>query len=598
MISFTICSISLFLLCTSAQLCRVQPGDANWPDIATWDNLNSTVSGRLTKPYAIGTVCQPNDPSYDNATCTYLASQWSNTSWHASIPWTSDYNDETCPPAAIYHCSSDGYPAYVIETINVADVQAGVNFARDHNIRLVVKGTGHDFPGRSSGRGSLSIWTHRLRGVEITHNDPRAIRYGGVASVKVSAGMRWREIYAEVSKNNITVVGGADPNVGVGGWILHGGHSPISSVFGLGADQVLEYEVVTADGQYITTNETSHPDLFWAMRGGGASFAVMLSVTMKAYSKLSVTSYSYAYAAKSASDTYWSLVAYFHSQFPTISEAGGMGYHYMLSGIASPEPTYGNDVIYGAWMFPNKTPEEAQAIMNPVEAAFNTSSWSIDPTYIAISTYDTTDNIMLSLASSTSEAAGVDGRLGSWLLDGPALTTNFTKLKETIKGVMPLPWLTISHVIAGPGVRNAVATIPNGSNAVNPAWRTAYAHVALPRSWPSHNVTAKNFITADLRDKVALLKALAPKSGAYINEADPSNPSWKEDYFGKNYPKLLEIKNKYDPQGVFWCKPCVGYDQWDIVDGPTDEDKVEWGIGQGKGRLCKRASSARFAREI
>jgi len=409
--------------------------------------------------------------------------------------------------------------------------------------------------------------------------------------------MQWREVYLEASKNNITIVGGADPNVGVGGWTLHGGHSPISSVYGLGVDQVLQYEVVTAAGHYLTINETSHPDLFWAMRGGGSSFAVMLSVTFKAYPKLNATFYTYAYAAKSNSDTYWSLVAHLHSEYPAISEFGGMGYHYPTPGVLSPIPTYGNDLIIGQWIFPHKSPGEVKAIMSPIEAKFNTSAWSTDPVYIPISNHNTTDDIMLHFATSQPQTAGQTGRLGSWLLDGPGLTSNLTKLKESIKAIMPLPRQIITHVVAGPGVRNAVTTIPGGSNAVNPAWRKAYAHVVLPRTWPPYNTTLKTYFTTKLREEVAILKDLAPTSGAYINEADPSNPDWKNDYFGEHYPRLLEIKNRYDPQGVFWCKPCVGYDQWDVADGPVQEDQLEWGIGQGSGRLC-RASSACMNQEL
>jgi FAD/FMN-containing dehydrogenase len=119
----------------------------------------------------------------------------------------------------------------------------------------------------SSGPDSLSIWTHNIRGIEVKKNDTRAVALGGVASVKISAGMNMFEIYVEAVKNNITVVGGGDVAVGIGGWITGGGHSPISSKFGLGADQVLEMEVVTADGKLRTINATTNPDLFWAMRG-------------------------------------------------------------------------------------------------------------------------------------------------------------------------------------------------------------------------------------------------------------------------------------------------------------------------------------------
>jgi FAD/FMN-containing dehydrogenase len=76
-----------------------------------------------------------------------------------------------------------------------------------------------------------------------------------------------RDIYKFAASNNVTIVGGADPNVGIGGYLSGGGHSPISSVHGLAADNALEFEVVTADGQILTVNQYQHSELFWALRG-------------------------------------------------------------------------------------------------------------------------------------------------------------------------------------------------------------------------------------------------------------------------------------------------------------------------------------------
>lgn len=388
-----------------------------------------------------------------------------------------DYNDLSCPPNPLLPCSTAGYPAYIIEAVDEKDVQAGVNFAREHQIRLVIKATGHDWPGRSSGPGSLSIWTHKIRGVEITKDDPYAKKYGGVASVKIAAGMRWREIYAEIAKHNLTVVGGAEPNVGVGGWILNGGHSPISGMYGLGADQVLSLDVVTADGQFLTVNETSHPDLFWALRGGGGStYAVMVSVTVKAYPELSLIMHSFALITTANSDTYWSLVAYFHTQIPRISEAGGMGYHYVIPGNALGDPSLTDSyLLAGFWMFPNKTEEHVNKTLLPFYEAVSKADWAVDPIYPqANNTF--VPSVMAYWANGTSETGGSSGRLGSWLVDGPGLN-NFTELKEQFKKAVPTPWNLISHVVAGPGVRDAVKNVPGGSNAVLPAWRKAYTHI-------------------------------------------------------------------------------------------------------------------------
>jgi FAD/FMN-containing dehydrogenase len=93
------------------------------------------------------------------------------------------------------------------------------------------------------------------------------VELGGVASVKVYAGEQMRELYAYAVGNNVTIVGGADMDVGVGGWVSAGGHSPISSKYGLGADQVVAMEVVTADGKFRCIDKDNESDLFWALRG-------------------------------------------------------------------------------------------------------------------------------------------------------------------------------------------------------------------------------------------------------------------------------------------------------------------------------------------
>lgn len=112
-----------------------------------------------------------------------------------------------------------------------------------------------------------------MRGIETMKGDKRALAHGAPAAVKISAGERMIELYTEMVKQNLTVMGGADPHVGIGGWTTGGGHGPLTSVYGLGADQVLEMEVVTPDGEYRVVNEKCYPDLFWAIRGVSTSLS-------------------------------------------------------------------------------------------------------------------------------------------------------------------------------------------------------------------------------------------------------------------------------------------------------------------------------------
>ncbi|KAK4495007.1 hypothetical protein PRZ48_013334 [Zasmidium cellare] len=423
------------------------------------------------------------------------------------------YNDETCLPTAKTPCSTAGYPAYVIEAETATDVQAGVRFARDTGVRLIVKGTGHDVSGRSAGAGSLSIWTHRFQGIDVKMNDPVAVKNGGVASVKLEAGMVWGDVYKAVGKSNLTVIGGADPHVGVGGWMQGGGHGPLSSLYGLGADQVLEMEVVTADGECRNISPESNPELFWAMRGGGpSSFAVMLSMTVKAYPRLAGHQYGFQYNTTASSDTFWDLTANFSSRLPTLNDHGAMGYYYFEqdAGLANRSSAA---AIYGTFIFPNKNRPEVDAITKPLEDSLRSAPWAREPVYVGSKTVGF-DNFMQFWAATNAAESALESQMPSQLED----QTQFCLL--------------------GGG----------------------HMHILC---------------------KSPALRSLAPKSGAYANEGDPSNSNWKAEYFGEPYERLLDVKSKWDPLGVFWCKPCVGFDEWNIKPlNNVHQDVNDRGIGQ------------------
>ncbi|KIW86249.1 hypothetical protein Z517_01644 [Fonsecaea pedrosoi CBS 271.37] len=588
----TLCYI-LFLAgtlqATQQQYCKPIVGSPGWPSISDWHALNESISGRLIAPVPPGLVCQTNSSSYSAQACGQLLAQWTNSSFHAEDPFTTNYNDDSCLPDPRAPCSTAPLPAYVVNATNTADVQAACQFAYKTGVRLIVKGTGHDFLGRSSGRSSLSVWTHNIRGINVTMGDLRAKRYGGIASVKIAAGMRFGEIYQAASSYNLTLVGGADPNVGIGGWVTGGGHSPISAVYGLGADQVLEMEVVTANGTHLTIDEDSYPDLFWAMRGGGGStFAVLLSVTVRAYPVLPTAVYSFSYNTTANSDTFWSLVAYFHNQLPELSDAGVMGYYFIVpnNSAAQPDPIRMGSVV-GFWFVPNKTVEETQQILTPLEERLrnNTYNWT-DTVFVESIAVPVEDFTKFWLTYGAAQSVGSEVRLGSRLLDKAALKTDPAKLKKLFEQTTSNPQYSIlGHVVAGKGVKTVKNGIPGGNNSVLPAWRDAYTHIVLPRSWAFLNETAKVATTTHLREvEVEALRELAPNTGAYVNEADPTEPNWQKTFWGSNYPRLLQLKRHWDPKGVFWCVPCVGHkDGWEVV----SDVGVEGAVGESPGRICR-----------
>lgn len=154
---------------------------------------------------------------------------------------------------------------------------AAVRFAGAHNLRLVVKNTGHDYLGRSSAEGgSLLVWTHRVVGTSWS---------GDNRTVTVQAGVVWGSLYLEAQARGRYVQGGWCPSVGAsGGFTLGGGYGPFSKAHGTGADNLLAATVVLASGELVNASSASHTDLFWALRGGGGgTFGVVTSMTYRTH---------------------------------------------------------------------------------------------------------------------------------------------------------------------------------------------------------------------------------------------------------------------------------------------------------------------------
>lgn len=115
-----------------------------------------------------------------------------------------------------------------------------------------------------------------------------------------------------------------------GGWGQTAGHAPLSSKYGLGVDQALEYKVVTADGKLVVANKVANSDLFWALRGGGGgNFGIVVEATVKAHPTVKVTVSNWWLNATNAADPgqgFWDSVAYLHGQFPALNAKGVQGY--------------------------------------------------------------------------------------------------------------------------------------------------------------------------------------------------------------------------------------------------------------------------------
>jgi hypothetical protein len=227
-------------------------------------------------------------------------------------------------------CSAKDIPAYVVNATSESDVAAGINFAREHSLRLNVKNTGH---GRSSIPGSLSIWTHFFRSKEwhdsFVPQGCNSTANSTQMALTIGSGIMDREAFEFAAEHNAVVVGGTDSTVGLMGWGGAGGHGYLTGEYGMGADNFLEATVVLPNGETIVANEYQNADVFWAIRGGGAgTWGVITSMTVKAYPMPKTTLGSLTLSARNGTSAkeWYKAVAHVFADYRRLRAAGLSGY--------------------------------------------------------------------------------------------------------------------------------------------------------------------------------------------------------------------------------------------------------------------------------
>ncbi len=175
---------------------------------------------------------------------------------------------------------------YAVAARNAQDIAAAVNFARENDLRLVVKGGGHSYQGTSNAPDSLLIWTRHMHDIQM-HDAfvPQGCEHTvqPQPAVTVGAGTFGMQAYTAVTtEGGKYVQGGGCTTVGLAGLLQGGGFGSFSKHYGTAAASLLEAEVVTADGQIRIANACTNPDLFWALKGGGGgTFGVISKITLK-----------------------------------------------------------------------------------------------------------------------------------------------------------------------------------------------------------------------------------------------------------------------------------------------------------------------------
>ena len=358
-----------------------------------------------------------------------------------------------------------------------------------------------------------------------------------------------------------------------------GGHSPATHDFGLGADQVLEAQVVLASGAVVTASAYENSDVFFAIRGGGPStYGVVVSTIIKAHPTTSVAAQILAFAPLTAKDmpSFMEAVALMYQTYPDLSDNGFSGYGSWS--IYSPTPlvaNYSTGFIHTISNF-GKTAAEAERRFRSIAAKlqqYNGTSLYMTVKYLSFPTYVDYYNTL----SGVKSPVGSTAALGSRLLDRQALTGDPVSLKRTLSTIAGAPEQATSNNIVFVGGGQVFLDSNDPYSGVNPAWRKTYVHHIVARGWaPGSSDAAIQAVYDDItRNKTQALKDLAPNTGCYMNEADRFDPEYIQDFYGQHGKSLEVIKWRRDPEGLFYCPTCVGSEQWSV---------------QGAGGLCRRSA--------
>jgi FAD/FMN-containing dehydrogenase len=570
-----------------AQFRRVRPSDPAWPSAATWETLNRNVGGHLIKvPPLLGSCTDPN-----SAECQDVLRAVKNPYYVGDQPagtQTAGWVDAWMSAPSVY----------AVAARTTEDVVAAVNFARENRLRLVVKGGGHSYQGTSDSADSLLIWTRAMNGIALHDafvTQGCEAKQAPQPAVTVDAGCVWMHVYdAVTTKAGRYVQGGGCATVGVAGLVQSGGFGSFSKNYGTAASGLLEAEVVTADGQVRIANACTNPDLFWGIKGGGGgSLGVVTRLTLRTRE----------------------LPAIFGGASVTIKAASDAAFHRLIARFVGfyaeslLNPHWGESVTFGSvntfaasMVFQGLEPQEAVAVWRPFLDWVASSPRDFAVTTPADIGGGPARNHWNAefLKNSRPGRAFFDQRPGA-PADNVWFAEQNTELGIFIHGFQSL-WLPASllqknrqkrfadalfaatrhyavmlHFNKGLAGTNAADVAAAKDTAMNPAVMDAFALAIIAGGDPAAyaDLLGRPHDLAKAREDAAAigragdeLRKVVPNAGSYVSESNYFERNWQRSFWGSNYPRLLAVKQKYDPDGLFFVHHGVGSESWS-ADGFT-----------------------------
>jgi FAD/FMN-containing dehydrogenase len=562
---------------------RVRPGDPGWPTTADWQKLNDAVGGALLPVHALFSACESNRGS---AACKDALGNIGNPFYigdQAAGTQVSGWLDAWTPAPS----------AYALKARNSADVAAGVNFARERRLRLAVKGGGHSYQGTSNAPDSLLIWTRAMN--QVTLHDAFVPAGCGdklkpVPAVSTGAGAMWIDLYdAVTTRAGRYVQGGGCTSVGVAGLVQSGGFGSFSKGFGTGAAGLLEAEVVTADGRVRTVNACSDSELYWAIKGGGGgSFGVVTRLTLRTHELPQNFGAAWGKLQAQSDDAFRRLLAQFIDFYAKSLFNPHWGEQVKIGSDNTFEISMvcqGLDAKQAAetwrpffeWI--HAAPRDFTVFDRPDAGAKPARGW-----WAVAGNRSMIPDKRTGTAPHHGWWEGDQDQVGAFWhgFDSVWLPATLLEGAERVRLVEALfagsrheeIELHFNKGLAGAPAEAIAAT---ADTATNPAVTAAFALAIMANgegplypgmgSMPADAATAR----ADARavdQASAQLRRIVPDAGSYVSESNYFNAAWQQAFWGKNYPRLRTVKDRYDRDGLFIVHHGVGSEDWS-ADGFT-----------------------------
>ena len=409
----------------------------------------------------------------------------------------------------VFNAMIDRRPAAIVRCAGAADVVAAVNYARDHELPLSVKGGGHSVAGTAVCEGGIMIDLSLMKGLRV---DP-------AASVAMAGpGLTLGEFDAGTQAHGLATTTGVVSMTGLAGLTLGGGIGWLNGRYGLACDNLIEADVVTADGRLVTANEAEHDGLFWALRGGGGNFGIVTSFRYRLHPVAVVLGGGVMFPSAQAHDALRFYHDFARAAPDELSTAAS------ISLDADGRPVV---AVAACWCGPI---EEGEKILRPLRA-------------FGPPTFDGVAPMGYAALQSSADGGYPPGRLHYWKASFLAeITDDAIEVMLAFASDMP-------SAFTGIGLQE----LCGAASRVAPT-ATAFPHrdhlydCLILSQWDDPSDTDRN--VAWTRH---LFEALQPflEGGVYANNLGAEETDRVRAAYGPNYPRLAAVKAAYDPSNLF-----------------------------------------------